>query len=290
MAKNADYHKASCSLSLRAIAVVVFIIAVFRAARLLRQRGQLRLTTLPLLLCLMLLPQLSPAQPPSSPELLRVGMPSPGQVPYFWRTEAGNFEGIYADTLRLIAQNLGIDLQFIPLSQARLRRHFVAGEIDLEAGVPVNLDTSDSLRQVSLYSRPFGIVNEVIIYRPELSFPVFILKDLKGKRVATVRGSSVPDNLIREDFSNQWQIAQRVHRGWNEIGLMTEVSALRFRQEGGLDYEISLPYASHPVTFRLHQSRGDLLDGMNASIEKLEQQGELERVVCKYLCGANPDN
>ncbi|WP_421862635.1 substrate-binding periplasmic protein [Motiliproteus sp.] len=221
---------------------------------------------------------------------LRVGMPSPGQVPYFWRNEQGEFEGIYADTLRLIAEDLGIELAFVPLSQARLRRHFIAGEIDLEAGVPVNLETSASLKQVSLYSRPFGIVNEVIIYRPELSFPVFILKDLEGKRVATVRGSSVPDKLIREDFSNQWQIAQRVHRGWNEIGLMKEVSALRYRREGQLNYEISLPYVSHPVTFRLHRSRGELLDGMNASIEKLEQQGELERVVCKYLCGVNTEN
>ncbi|WP_243633726.1 substrate-binding periplasmic protein [Motiliproteus coralliicola] len=225
-----------------------------------------------------------------SQPILRVGMPSPGQVPYLWRNEVGEFEGIYADTLRLIAADLDVELQFIPLSQARLRRHFVAGEIDLEAGVPVNLETSESLKQVSLYSRPFGLVNEVIIYRPELSFPVFILKDLKGKRVATVRGSSVPDNLIREDFSSQWQIAQRVHRGWNEIGLMKEVSALRYRREGRLNFEISLPYVSHPVTFRLHRSRSELLAGMNASIDKLEQQGELERVVCKYLCGVNTDN
>lgn len=220
-----------------------------------------------------------------SAEVLRVGMPLPGQIPFFWQDEAGEFQGIYADTLRLIAEELQVELDFVPLSQARLQRLFIAGEIDIEAGVSPQLEVPDALQQVSLYSEPFGIVNEVIIYRPELSFPVFILKDLEGQRVATVRGASVPDNLIREDFASQWQIAQRVHRGWNQIGLINEATALRYQLEDNLDYEISLPYASNAVTFRLHSSRKVLLPSLNDSIARLEQQGELERLVCKYRCG-----
>lgn len=218
-------------------------------------------------------------------DTLRVGMPSPGQIPFFWRDEGGQYQGIYVDTLRLVAEELNVDLEFVPLPQARLRRHFVSGEIDIEAGVSVNLEVPAELEQVSLYSRPFGIVNEVIIYSPQLSFPVFILKDLKNRRVATVRGTSVPDDLIREDFSNQWQIAQRVHRGWNEVGLMKEVLALRYQRESHLRYEISLPYESNPVVFRLHVDKQALLQPMNDSITRLAQQGELERLVCKYLCG-----
>ena len=218
-------------------------------------------------------------------ETLRVGMPLPGQVPFFWRDDGGEYQGVYVDTLRLVAADLDVDLEFVPLSQARLRRHFVSGEIDIEAGVSVNLEVPPELKQVSLYSRPFGIVNEVIIYSPELSFPVFILKDLENRRVATVRGTSVPDDLIREDFSNQWQIAQRVHRGWNEVGLMKEVLALRYQREGNLKYEISLPYESNPVMFRLHVDKKSLLKPMNESIARLEDQGELDRLVCKYLCG-----
>lgn len=221
----------------------------------------------------------------SSAESLRVGMPLPGQVPFFWRDDSGAYKGIYADTLRLIAAELRIELEFVPLSQARLRRHFIVGEIDIEAGVSTNLEVPPELQRVSLYSRPFGIVNEVIIYRPELSFPVFILKDLEGRRVATVRGTTVPDSLIREDFSNQLQIAQRVHRGWNDIGLMKEDMALLYRREKDLNYEISLPYVSNPVTFRLHSAKRALLKRMNRSIARLEKQGELDRVVCKYLCG-----
>lgn len=222
---------------------------------------------------------------------LRVGLPIPGQIPFFWQDEAGEYQGIYVDTLRRVADDLNVELEFIPLSQARLRRHFIAGEIDIETGVSLNLEVPPELEAVSLYSRPFGIVNEVIIYRPELSFPVFILKDLENRRVATVRGTSVPDNLIREDFANQWQIAQRVHRGWNDVGLMKEVLAFRYQREGGLNYEISLPYESNPVVFRLHTARKSLLQPMNASIARLEAEGELERLVCKYLCGtANLDH
>lgn len=218
-------------------------------------------------------------------ETLKVGMPQPGVIPFFWQNDAGQYQGIYADTLRLIAEDLQLDLEFIPLSQARLQRHFERGAIDLEAGVTVNQRGAGKLQHVSLFTRPFGIVNEVIIYRPELSFPVFILKDLKGRRIATVRGTSVPNNLIREDFSNQWQIAQRVHRGWNDIGLMKEAVALYYRLSSQLDYKISLPYASNPVVFRLHKDKQHWLERINSSIHRLEKAGRLEQLVCKYLCG-----
>lgn len=223
-------------------------------------------------------------------ERLRVGMPEPGQIPFLWQDEDGRYKGIYADTLRRVAEEMGVGLEFVPLSQARLRRHFIAGEIDIEAGVSRSLEVPKALEQVSLYSLPFGLANEVFIYKPGLSFPVFILKDLAGRRVATVRGTSVPDNLIREDFANQWQIAQRVHRGWNDVGLMKEAPALHFRRAGKLNYEISLPYTSNPIVFRLHASRFVYLSTMNDAISKLEASGELESIVCQYLCGVQTGN
>ena len=107
-------------------------------------------------------------------EPLKVGMPLPGQVPFFWRDDAGEYRGIYADVLRLLARDLEQELVFVPLSQARLLKHFEIGEVDIEAGVTRQPGDSAALRRVSLFSQSFGLVNEVIIYRPELSFPVFI--------------------------------------------------------------------------------------------------------------------
>ncbi len=232
-------------------------------------------------------------------QILRVGMPKPGVVPFFWQDSQGAFRGIYADTLRLIASRLQdelkepVTLKFIPLSQARLLRQFEAGEIDIEAGVVPELpdpgaDPSSRLAGLSLFTQPYGVVNNVIIYQPELSFPIFILPDLKGQLVATVRGSQVPPGLIREDFSNQWQIAQRVHRKWNEIGLMTEAVALYYQNSEKLDYKISLPYASNSVSFRLHLQRKALLDPINRVIDQLDEEGKLEQLVCDYLCGKAP--
>jgi len=218
---------------------------------------------------------------------VRVGMPLPGQVPFFWRDDNGHYTGIYADTLRVIADEIGIELEFVPLSQARLVRHFGLGEIDLEAGVSRDQQLGDSLQHLSLFSLSFGIANEVIIYNPELSFPVFILKDLSGKRVATVRGSTVPEYIDRENFASERQIALRVHRGWNDIGLMKEAQAIHYQRSLDLNYQISLPYQSNPVAFRLHVQRAELLQPMNRAIEKLDQQGLLKDIVCRYLCGTD---
>ncbi len=216
---------------------------------------------------------------------LRVGVPTLGQVPFFWQDKEGEYQGIYPDTLRLVAADLNRSLIFVPLSQARLRRHFEMSEIDIEMGVTDKVEDEATLRKVSLFTRPFSVVNEVIIYRPELSFPVFILKDLAGQHVATVRGNTVPDNLIREDFTNEWQIAQRVHRGWNNIGLMKEAVALHYQRKHNLNYETSLPYASNPVSFRVNIKEKEIVTSMNLSILRLEKEGVLEQLVCKYLCG-----
>lgn len=216
---------------------------------------------------------------------LRVGIPTLGQIPFFWQDEAGEYQGIYPDTLRLVAADLQRPLVFLPLSQARLRRHFEMGEIDIEMGVTDKVEDRAALKEVSIFTRPFSVVNEVIIYRPELSFPVFILKDLAGQHVATVRGNTVPDNLIREEFTNEWQIAQRVHRGWNNIGLMKEAVALHYQKKHNLNYETSLPYASNPVSFRINIKEKEIVNAMNSSILRLEKEGVLEQLVCKYLCG-----
>lgn len=216
---------------------------------------------------------------------LRVGMPVPGQQPFFWQNEAGEIAGIYPDTLRAVATELKIPLEFIPLSQARLVRHFMIGELDLEIGVSPQIKDPSEMAIVSKFSRPFGIANEVIIYDPELSFPAFILKDLKGQKVATVRGSVAPEYLVREDFSNSRQIALRVNRGWNQVGLMREALAMHYKSALNLDYKVSLPYQSNPISFRVHYQRRELLAQIDAILERLEREGVLEDIVCQYLCG-----
>lgn len=217
--------------------------------------------------------------------VLRVGMPVPGQAPYFWKDGKGDIRGVYPDTLRAITRDMGVELEFIALSQARLIRHFIAGEVDLELGVSRKINDPVAMAEVSLFSRPFGIINEVAIYQSELSFPAFFLKDLKGKNVATVRGAVIPDYIKREDFSSPRQIALRVHRGWNEIGLMREAVAVHYKTQQQLEYKISLPYESNPISIRLHRANLHFLSRINNAIEVLEKEGELEKIVCEYLCG-----
>ncbi|MEH6443873.1 MAG: transporter substrate-binding domain-containing protein [Oceanospirillaceae bacterium] len=223
--------------------------------------------------------------PAIAQNILRVGMPMPGQPPFLWQTEQGQVTGIYADTLREVVQDLALKLEFIPLSQARLARLFVAGEIDIEIGVPSNIQESRLLAETSIFTRSFGIANEVIIYNADLSFPAFILKDLKDKTVATVRGAVAPEYVIKENFASALQIAKRVDRGWSQVGLMREAPALHYKASNNLNYQISLPYESNLISFRLHKSRSELLRKMDLNIEKLELSGGLEDIICKYLCG-----
>ncbi|NRA17082.1 MAG: transporter substrate-binding domain-containing protein [Oceanospirillaceae bacterium] len=217
-------------------------------------------------------------------QVLRVGLPTPGQVPYLWQEPNGEVRGIYADTLRAIATDLQLQLEFIELSQARLIRLFIAGEIDIEVGVSTRRQGTSQLEKLSIFSRPFGIVNEVIIYNPKLEFPAFILKDLKGRSVATVRGTVVPDYIQRQNFASELQIATRVHRGWSQVGLMREASAVHYKTRSGKQYKISLPYESNSISLRLRQDQTELRKRIDLSIGRLAAAGELENIICKYLC------
>ncbi|MEH6625381.1 MAG: transporter substrate-binding domain-containing protein [Motiliproteus sp.] len=217
-------------------------------------------------------------------ETFRVGVPATDQAPFIWR-EHNEFKGIYPDIIELLAAEMGVQMILVPLPQARLLKHFSIGVIDLEPGVSQRRSDSDELQGVSLYSLPFMTVNEVIIYRPTLSFPVFILQDLGDKRVATVRGATVPDYIRRDDLSNELQIAQRVHRGWNDIGLMKEALALHYLRTLNLNYQISLPYETNPVVFRLHRHQQEWLEPMNQAVSRLKERGAIEELICKYLCG-----
>jgi ABC-type amino acid transport substrate-binding protein len=216
---------------------------------------------------------------------LKVGLPEPGQVPFMWVDEDDFVRGIYADTIRLIAKDIGIDVEFVALSQARLIRHFIAGEIDIEMGVANSIQEPAELSSLSVYSAPFGFANEVIIYKKALRFPAFILKDLKDQKVAVVRGTQAPDYIRREDFSSPLQIAKRVSRGWSEVGLMAEASAMHYKFNDAMNYEISLPYQSKAVRIRLHQQHFKLIDKVNKSIVELQMKGALENIICDYLCG-----
>jgi len=216
---------------------------------------------------------------------LRVGLPEPGQVPFMWVGEDNRVKGIYADTIRLIAKDIGVDVEFIAQSQARLIRHFLAAEVDIEMGVANSEKELAELVNLSVYSVPFGFKNEVIIYKKELRFPAFILKDLKDQKVAVVRGTQAPDYVRREDYSSPLQIAKRVSRGWSEVGLMAEATAMHYKYNDAMDYEISLPYQSKAIRIRLHKQHVALIEKINKSIIELQDRGELESIICDYLCG-----
>ncbi|MFC6672621.1 substrate-binding periplasmic protein [Marinobacterium aestuariivivens] len=219
-------------------------------------------------------------------DTLNAGLPGDAQAPFFWRDDGGRFLGIYPDLMRLVAEEMAVDMRFIALSQARLRHHFASGDIDIEVGVaPSQAPDPDG----ALYSRPFFVVNEVIIYSPELTFDIFILKDLAGQRVATVRGTRVPAYVEREDFATELQVAKRVDRGWNRIGLMKEALALHYQRTLDLDYRISLPYQSNPVSVRLHPGRTHWLAAIDRAIARAEEDGRLEALLCRYLCGPGPE-
>ena len=225
------------------------------------------------------------AEGADSDVVLKVGMPVPGQVPFLWSDENGQIKGIYADTLRAVASEVDLEIVFLPLSQARLIRHFVAGEIDMEIGVSSKAKERSEIANLSIFSRPFGMANEVIIYTPKLRFPAFILKDLKGRKVAAVRGALTPEYIVRENFTSPLQIAKRVNRGWSEVGFMREAPAMHYKINKGMGYKISLPYESNPIRFRLHLKRSGLINKIDEAIDKISAEGRLEQIICNYLCG-----
>lgn len=100
--------------------------------------------------------------------------------------------GSDVDTARLLAKDLGVGLEIVPVSGANRVPFLLSGKADI---VVASLSITEERKRVVDYSKPYGVI-PVVVAAPE-SEKIEKPEDLAGKSVAVARGTTADIELAK---------------------------------------------------------------------------------------------
>lgn len=232
---------------------------------------------------LLLLPLLGQA------DTLRYALTNESWEPY-WIVRDGQVSGIFSDVMQALdVQGVVLEAE-VAQPPLRAQKHFRDAVVQLECCVSMAWRSAPEQAEVSLWSDPVLSAEEVLIFPPGRAFPFARLQDLQGRTLSTVRGYGYAGSqyFTRSDSPNSIAQLQSVTRG---------------RAQGGIIDRLELAYilANHPqikaqpalielgpvvnrseLRMRLHRSRAELLEPLNAAIGRLRENGTLAQIMRRY--------
>ena len=129
----------------------------------------------------------------AQPQVLRRGA-DPGWPPFEYRDEAGVYAGMCQDYSDLVAAHLGIAIEVIPdLDWKTILERMRGGELDVISCLVKTPERSTFMA----FSDPYTTIPAVIFTRNDSPY-VGGLRDLRGRRVTTIRGYAITEFLGKE--------------------------------------------------------------------------------------------
>jgi ABC-type amino acid transport substrate-binding protein len=223
-------------------------------------------------------------------DTLRYAVTNESWEPY-WVVRDGRVSGIFSDVMQALDQQMDVTLEAeTPQPPLRAQKHFREAVVQLECCVSMAWRSAPEQLEVSLWSEPVLNTEEVLIFPPGRSFPFSRLQDLQGRVISTVRGYGYAgvQYFTRSDSPNSIAQLNSVARGRAEAGIIDRLelaSLLASHPEiRALPAAVELgPVVSRSeLRMRLHHSRADLLEPLNAAIGRLREDGTLATIVQRY--------
>ena len=206
--------------------------------------------------------------------------------PYGTVDTANNPDGYDADVARLLAKDLGVKLNLVPVTGPNRIPFLLTNKVDvLVASLAV---TPERAKQVQ-FSRPYSAAT-IVLYGAKKT-PIKAPADLKGVRVAVARASTqdtaltaiAPEGTEIRRFDDDASAMQALLSGQvDAIGCSTTVAA-QIAKRAGDAYESKLVLKQQFMAVAMRQGQADLLKTMDAFVAKNTANGELGKLYKKWL-------
>ncbi|MFZ6847863.1 substrate-binding periplasmic protein [Undibacterium sp. RuRC25W] len=219
-------------------------------------------------------------------ETFRIAYYDGGDAPFVYTT-AGKVTGIFPEVMSAIAHQSGDQLEEQVLPIKRVLQAFEMGITDIEVGVNPKWRSTSSVP--GLYSDPFVTVNDILCYRPGERRKHESVTSFKGETIGVIANYSHPEfdasfangsikradiytnpsllTMLKANRFNQIIISQYVKQYW------TKVDAGKYNCEEGRYVQ------SSDIMLRVHPSKAHALPRLNAAIEALKKNGELNAIL-----------
>lgn len=226
---------------------------------------------------------------------LRYAVTNESWEPY-WIIRDGQASGILSDVMQALDAQMDETLEAeSPQPPLRAQKHFRDALVQLECCVNIDWRTDPEQVKVSLWSDPILSAEEVLIFPQGRPFAFAKLQDLKGRTISTVRGYGYAGSqyFTRVDSPNSIAQLNSVALGRAEAGIIDRLELaylLSHPELAGQAARIEQgPVVNRSeLRMRLHSSRAELLEPLNAAIARLRGDGTLEKIVRRYTQRVRP--
>jgi len=216
-------------------------------------------------------------------EELTIALPYGGNPPYSFG-EDNSKPGIYEEIFTLIFSDTPIKINYVYLSNARIRTSFRDGTIDIEC-CPI-ASWREKEAAISTYSDVIFHTNDRYVFA--LNSNQATAKDEETKHqkelVATVRGYGYKnENLFtRFDVDSEIDILHLVGNNRIKVGIVDEAIARHLIDKYQIDATIGGIHEQIARPLRIHLSKAHILPVVNKSIAQAEKKKQLIRIFNKY--------
>lgn len=196
-------------------------------------------------------------------------------------------DGYDADVARLLAKDLGVKLNLVPVTGPNRIPFLLTDKVDvLVASLAV---TPERAKQVA-FSRPYSAAT-IVLFAPK-KLAIKAPADLKGVRVAVARASTqdtaltaiAPAGTEIRRFDDDASAMQALLSGQvDAIGCSTTVAAQIAQRAGADTFENKLVLRQQFMAVALRQGQPELQKALDAFVAKNTANGELGKLYQKWL-------
>ena len=211
----------------------------------------------------------------------------------FLDTDKGKIVGVEIDLVTAIAKKIGVPLKLVPITAAERVQVLHEGKVDLVAASFSK--TPDRAKLVDFSLTYFKAKQRVLAKKGVVK----TLKDLEGKKIAVVKGTTSEKNL-REmvpsatvlPLSNMKYVIDVLSRGEVDVvsgdGVTLYGYFMTAPKEKKDQFEIvkDIALADEPYGMAVRLGDKKFLDLVNGVLTDLKNSGEAEKIFAKWLRGA----
>ena len=201
--------------------------------------------------------------------------------------DSGGIVGVEVDLAEAIAKKLGLPLKLVPVTAAERVEALLDGKVDLVAAAFTR--TPDRAKVVDFSLTYFRTRQRVLAKKGAVS----TLKDLEGKKIAVVRGTTTEKNLRAVvpsatvlPLGNLRDAVDVFRRGEADLVSGDGVLLYGYLQTLQKDqYEIpsEIALAEEPYAMAVRLGDGKFLDFVNGVLVDLKKSGEAEKIFAKWF-------
>ncbi|WP_018182916.1 transporter substrate-binding domain-containing protein [Kaistia granuli] len=220
-----------------------------------------------------------------------------GHPPYGMLDAQAKATGSDIETAQLLADDLGVKLEVVPVSGANRVPFLLANKADV---VIASFSVTEERKKVVNYSKPYGVI-PVVVSAPK-AIALTSTAELAGKDIAVARGTTADIELTRAikeagaaanivRYEDEATTNTAVATGQQDVfaaALSTANSVAEQNAPKGL--EVKLTLAAYPMAIGLRKNDPELKTWVDEWVVTNLKNGKLNDIYVKYFNQQLPDN